>query len=47
MKQIFIADATVAKVKEQCPWAAVITLVEGGCMCFESWDDFTVWNNQN
>jgi hypothetical protein len=46
MRKIFIAGATTAQGKEQCPWSAAVVAVEGGCMCFESLDEYKVWCNQ-
>lgn len=32
--------------KNECPWAAIITKVEGGYMCFESSGDYLIWSKQ-
>ena len=47
MRKVFIEGATTAEGVEQCPWSAAVVAVEGGCMCFESWDEYKVWCNQN
>ena len=46
MRKVFIEGATTAQGIEQFPWAAAVVEVEGGCMCFESWDEYKIWCNQ-
>jgi len=30
----------------KAPWAAKVKKVEGGYMCFESVEDYKIWDNQ-
>jgi len=38
--------STITEAWEECPWACVVTKVEGGYICFESQDDYATWKAQ-
>ena len=51
MRKIFVPifeldNVEIKAVAKQFPWADVIVRVDGGYMCFESNDDFVIWQNQ-
>ena len=46
MRQEFVETDDKAKAEKECPWAGYVKEVEGGFMCFESTDDFKIWNSQ-
>lgn len=46
MRQAFIDCKSRKTAWKRCPWASVITKVEGGFHAFESWEDFRIWKNQ-
>lgn len=45
MRKMFI-EGSLAKAKEECPWASVYIHVTHGYMCFESLDEALVWKEQ-
>jgi hypothetical protein len=47
MRKKFIQCENRQQAGEECPWAAIIVSVDGGYMCFESYDDYEVWECQN
>lgn len=46
MRTRFIECETEEQAKNECPWSSVIAEVVDGYMCFESWDDYNIWENQ-
>lgn len=46
MKSEFINDNDKAKVREENPWACIIIQVDGGCMCFDSFEAFKLWEGR-
>ncbi len=47
METEFIAGASPEDAGNLRPWAAVCIEVDGGIMCFESYDDYDTWSNQD
>ena len=44
----FCMDVTRKQAKNECPWASYIVKVCGGYLCFESYDDYYIFNyNRN
>ncbi|WP_449369715.1 hypothetical protein [Thiomonas sp.] len=46
MRTEFVRCASRSTAQRRCPWASVITKVEGGFLCFESRTDFATWRRQ-
>ena len=46
MRKQLIECRSRSTAQRRCPWAAVITRVEGGYICFESRADYVTWRNQ-
>lgn len=46
MRKEFIECRSRSTAQRRCPWAAVVTKVEGGFMAFESADDYRIWRQQ-
>ena len=46
MRRQLVKTESVKIAQDECPWACVMIAVEGGIMCFESWDDYKTWENQ-
>ena len=46
MRSQFIPCKDRRAAFRRCPWAAVVIKVEGGYHCFESFNDFFIWNKQ-
>lgn len=46
MRKQFVEYSPEINAYDVCPWASVVEIVEGGWMCFESWDDYNVWKAQ-
>ena len=47
MRTQFVQTESAKDARKSCPWQSRIAKVCGGYMCFESIDDYKVWNNQN
>ena len=41
-----VKTESVEIAQDECPWACVFIEVDGGFMCFESWDDYKTWEAQ-
>lgn len=46
MRQKFVNSTSLKQLAIECPWAAHIMKVCGGYMCFEAYEDFKTWRNQ-
>jgi hypothetical protein len=46
MRSVFIEAKNRKEAEDRCPWAAIIILVEGGYLAFESMQDYENWQNQ-
>jgi len=46
MRKQFVQVETEEEALDTCPWAAMVVPVAGGYMCFESRQDWLVWNDQ-
>ena len=46
MKQQFVEAKTRKQAQKICSWAEKIVKVDGGYICFESYQDYLVWKNQ-
>ena len=46
MRKEFVQTESRKFAKNACPWASVITKVDGGYMAFESAQDYRAWRNQ-
>ncbi len=46
MRKEYVQCMSRRAARKLCPWAAVITEVDGGYLCFESQDDYRTWRNQ-
>jgi hypothetical protein len=46
MRKEFIECASYRTAKNHCPWAVMITRVDGGFMAFESLQDYKTWKGQ-
>jgi len=46
MRKEFVEAKTRYMARKMCPWASVIAQVEGGFICFESFDEYKTWTRQ-
>lgn len=46
MRTQFVECESRKEAENECPWSSKIVKVFGGCMCFESVDDYETWKNQ-
>lgn len=46
MRNEFVQTESRKFAKNACPWASVITKVDGGYMAFESTQDYRAWRSQ-
>lgn len=46
MRSQFVECKSRKTAKRRCPWAAIVTKVEGGFHAFESVADYVTWKNQ-
>lgn len=46
MRQQFVTAKSKKGAQQKCPWAEKVVKVEGGYMCFESYQDYLTWKRQ-
>ena len=46
MRRQLVKTESVKIAQDEFPLACVMIAVDGGIMCFESWDDYKTWENQ-
>jgi hypothetical protein len=44
MRKQFVACKDRRTAFRRCPWTAVLIKVDGGFMCFESFNDWRIWD---
>lgn len=46
MRTQFVECKSRKEAENECPWSSKIAKVCGGYMCFESVNDYDIWDNQ-